>query len=214
MAPKIVPAADAEHEAGGDPRERGERVGLQLAGVGELDEGVEDHRRRRHQPAVGQPDAHGDFPAQREHDRQQQAERGPHEPREPRAFGAARSTAAGSAVAVMETRDITGSSKAMPQLTAAAAPFSAVIAGHDEFEAAASHHIPRQLVTVTWRSSIRSSSVFLTSTLAPDHARLLQRQAGLEDRIALRRADPVVGELGALLELLVDHRRRRDWSRR
>ena len=46
----------------------------------------------------------------------------------------------------------------------------------------------------------------MTSTSAPDHARLLQREAGLQDRLALRRADLVVGELGALLELLVDHR--------
>src|SRR5215470_12622355 len=37
-----------------------------------------------------------------------------------------------------------------------------------------------------------------------DHARLLQGDACFEDRFPLRRADLVVGELGALLELLVD----------
>src|SRR5262245_28267804 len=39
-----------------------------------------------------------------------------------------------------------------------------------------------------------------------DHARLLQREPRFKDRVALRRADLVVGELGALLELLVDNR--------
>src|SRR5215510_9601261 len=38
-----------------------------------------------------------------------------------------------------------------------------------------------------------------------DHAGLLQRDAGFQDRVALRRADLVVDEPGALLELLVDH---------
>ena len=42
--------------------------------------------------------------------------------------------------------------------------------------------------------------------LGVDHAGLLQRQAGGENGFALRRADPAVGQLGALLELLVDHR--------
>src|SRR5436853_5940476 len=37
-----------------------------------------------------------------------------------------------------------------------------------------------------------------------DHAGLLQRNARLEDRFALRRADLVVDEPGAFLELLVD----------
>src|SRR5262249_47940886 len=37
-----------------------------------------------------------------------------------------------------------------------------------------------------------------------DHARLLQGDACFEDRFPLRQADLVVGELGALLELLVD----------
>src|ERR1700753_3724539 len=41
--------------------------------------------------------------------------------------------------------------------------------------------------------------------LAVDHAGLLQRHAGGEDRLALRRADPAVRQLGAFLELLVDH---------
>src|SRR6476469_977322 len=39
-----------------------------------------------------------------------------------------------------------------------------------------------------------------------DDARLLQSEAGLQDRVALRRPDLVVRELGALLELLVDDR--------
>src|SRR5712691_10069294 len=39
-----------------------------------------------------------------------------------------------------------------------------------------------------------------------DHARLLERNPRRQDRVALRRADAAVGELGALLELLVDHR--------
>src|SRR5260370_27672808 len=42
--------------------------------------------------------------------------------------------------------------------------------------------------------------------LGVDHAGLLQRQARGEDRLALRRADTAVGQLGTLLELLVDHR--------
>src|SRR5262245_434899 len=39
-----------------------------------------------------------------------------------------------------------------------------------------------------------------------DHTRLLQRTTRFEDRFPLRRADLVVGELGAFLELLVDDR--------
>src|ERR1700687_1825376 len=42
--------------------------------------------------------------------------------------------------------------------------------------------------------------------LGLDHPGLLQRDARGEDRLALRRADPAVGELGALLEVLVAHR--------
>src|SRR5215472_17698207 len=45
---------------------------------------------------------------------------------------------------------------------------------------------------------------FLDVDAGADHACLLQRKAGFEDRFPLRRADLVVGELGALLELLVD----------
>ena len=48
--------------------------------------------------------------------------------------------------------------------------------------------------------------------IGADHARLLQRDAGLEDRLALRRTDLVVGQLGALLELLVDDVVGRAWS--
>ena len=45
---------------------------------------------------------------------------------------------------------------------------------------------------------------FLDVDAGADHACLLQREAGFEDRFALRRPNLVVGELGALLELLVD----------
>ena len=38
-----------------------------------------------------------------------------------------------------------------------------------------------------------------------DHAGLLQRQARLQDGVALLRADAVEGQIGALLELDVDH---------
>src|SRR5258707_15469391 len=41
--------------------------------------------------------------------------------------------------------------------------------------------------------------------LGVDDAGLLQRQPGGEDRLALRRADPAVGQFGTLLELPVDH---------
>src|SRR6185437_12421867 len=42
--------------------------------------------------------------------------------------------------------------------------------------------------------------------LGLDDAGLLQRQTRGEDGFALRRTDPAVGQFGALLELLVDHR--------
>src|SRR4051812_40948272 len=41
--------------------------------------------------------------------------------------------------------------------------------------------------------------------LGVDDAGLLQGDAGGEDGLALGRADPAVGQFGALLELLVDH---------
>src|SRR5262249_24261400 len=50
---------------------------------------------------------------------------------------------------------------------------------------------------------------FLHIHIRRNDAGLLQRQPRLEDRIALRRADPVEVQIGALLELNVDHRVRK-----
>ena len=100
---------DAEHEAGGDARAASRRCGACSSPVRASSAKVcEDHRRRRHQPAVGPARAHGDLPDQRE--------------RRPAAAGrapAARRARAGlrmrrrdrlalaRALAVMATRDIT-----------------------------------------------------------------------------------------------------------
>src|SRR5439155_4566869 len=46
----------------------------------------------------------------------------------------------------------------------------------------------------------------LDVNLGIDHASLLQREAGGEDGLALRRANPAMGEFGSFLQLLVDHR--------
>ena len=54
----------ADAEAGGDAPQRHQRVALQFAGAREIDEGREDHRRRRHQPAGGPAHPHDEFPGQ------------------------------------------------------------------------------------------------------------------------------------------------------
>ena len=76
-APTSVPAATPKTKPAATRNSVASDVTLQLAGAPQLGEGCEDHRRRRHQPAVRQPHAHRDFPEQRKPDRQQQPERRP-----------------------------------------------------------------------------------------------------------------------------------------
>ena len=79
----MVPRRDPEYEAPADPPERGGGVLLQFAGAGEIRKRVEDHRGRRHQPPVGEPEMDRDLPEQRQPDRQHQAEPGPRQARKP-----------------------------------------------------------------------------------------------------------------------------------
>src|SRR5262245_30162504 len=107
------------------------------------------------------------------------------------AFGAVCGSSACSTPAVMETRDTAQPSNAISRNS-------------------------RELTQDTARgtqASVRGRHVaivdelvdrFLDVDAGADHACLLQREAGFEDRFPLRRPDLVVGELGALLELLVD----------
>ena len=53
---------------------------------------------------------------------------------------------------------------------------------------------------------MRSSTLFFTSTVAGDDARLLQREAGLKDGVALRRPYSVKRQFGPLVELSVHDR--------
>src|SRR5262249_41988800 len=108
-------------------------------------------------------------------------------------FGAVCASSACSTPAVMETRDTAQPSNAISRN---------------------SRELTQDTARGT-RASVRGRHVAIVDELidrlldvdaGADHARLLQREAGFEDRFALRRADLVVGELGALLELLVDHR--------
>jgi len=72
---------DAEYKSPPNAPQRCEGVLLKLAGRGEVGKRVPDHRRRRHQAAVGQAHAHRDFPEHGKRHRQQQAERGPQDAR-------------------------------------------------------------------------------------------------------------------------------------
>src|SRR5882672_7910165 len=87
-------------------------------------------------------------------------------------------------------------------------PQSMNSAGRDGFRSA-----PPERLGMTPSASVRHRDVAIVDQVidrlldvdaGADDARLLQRKTGLEDRLALRRSDLVVGELGALLELLVD----------
>ena len=70
---KDGPGEHAEDEAPNDPPDRGERMLLELAAARQLDKGVEDHRRRRHQAPVRPAQPYGQLPADSDHDRQKQA---------------------------------------------------------------------------------------------------------------------------------------------
>src|SRR5262245_66574461 len=106
----------------------------------------------------------------------------------------------------METRDITCSAMAMRYLA----------------EGERRHRRRRDRLEAgpgcrAWQPSVRDGHVTVVDQIvehlpdvdiALDHAGLLQREASFQDRVPLRRADPIMGQLGALLELLVDHRLR------
>src|SRR5262249_20807487 len=106
------------------------------------------------------------------------------------AFGASRAAPACSTPAVMKTRDTARPSNAI----------SRIPRGCLGYGARARASVRRRHVAIVDEVVDR----LLDVDTGADHARLLQRKAGFEDRFALRRADLVVGELGALLELLVD----------
>src|SRR5215831_3502394 len=106
------------------------------------------------------------------------------------AFDAACDSSACSTPAVMATRDTARPSNAI----------SRIPRGCLGYGARARASVRRRHVAIVDEVVDR----LLDVDTGADHARLLQRKAGFEDRFALRRADLVVGELGALLELLVD----------
>src|SRR4051794_28642840 len=93
-----------------------------------------------------------------------------------------------SASAVMETKDTAEPSNAISRIAVAGAPRERRASVGSRHVAIVDEIVDR-LLDVDARA---------------DHARLLQGEACLEDGLPLRRADLVVSELGALLELLVD----------
>ena len=173
-APRPKPTATAPQRRPG--------VGPQLAGLASAIERRGDPARRRHQPAFGEAGAHGDLPAERERERQD----------EPRAaqFDARRATkgrrAGGGAGAMLASR-----------------------LGRRGVRSAIKH-AHRQLRRRARDSarSMRSSTAAFTSVLAGSTPASLKREAGGEDRFPLRLADDAVGELGAGVDLAVDHGRR------
>src|SRR5215471_10013021 len=124
--------------------------------------------------------------------------------------GAACSVPVSPVAAVMDTRDITSSRNATGgearspdgakrnpgAAEQAAPPFPGIAPLYPGYRRLVRHHISTvdQLIERLLDVDARA-----------DHTRLLQRNAGLKDRLPLRRADLVVDEAGALLELLVDH---------
>ena len=192
MAPSSVPATDAEAEARRHAQQRRERMALQFAGL--------PRARRRSlkitdgggtSRPLGQARAHREFPEHREADRQQQAERG----RDQRARRSRRALGAVPAWPVRRRSSWTQETYQHPcskashvvSGTAQAPP----VRGRDGCRAS------RALDAISssagrW-SSISASTVAFTSTSALIDAGLLQREAGRQDRVALRRADLASG---------------------
>ena len=125
--------------------------------------------------------------------------------------------AAGSIAALMRTRDITSPQKASRSVPDAVhAPRQRHAPAIRDASSEADPGSQRRIDARCARDDESSSSarrtvdrsdhrrVFLHVDVGLDHAGLLKRDAGRQDRVTLRRADLAVGELGALLELLVD----------
>src|SRR4051812_29489417 len=146
------------------------------------------------------------------------------------ALDGAGATSAGSTLAVIDTRDITGSRNATAAVVPGARPrlprprlprpsLAHPSLAHPEPMTSVGRSgpgpAPAEAPAMTPLPSVRFRHVTIVDEgvdrllhvhARRDDARLLQSEAGLQDRVALRRPDLVVRELGALLELLVDDR--------
>ena len=142
--------------------------------LGEGLEGREDPARRRHEAALGKAGADGGLPGEGDEDRQQKAEKHAR---------IDRAALLGKAEEPRERRLPSGGGQASGRSLVTARSRGAGMLS---------------ATAVEKRRSTRPSTAASHVRVGRNHARLLEREAGGQDRVDLRLADGRMGELGAL----------------